>query len=194
MVHWDAVEDGGRREEQTIIECILRVESVSENNVCNLEGQNRVEVTHLLRTILRYDAGRVKQTFRDDNRVANSKRLKRLGQQRAAADRPGECDVVVGQNVASQCLGCLVELARCIDKTSLEKTLDDVVFCLLNPSALRTKRADILRVIADVSSAHDIDGCVFRLRWRNLQHITPDVINSFELECARDALRIALLN
>src|SRR5271156_2566182 len=137
MVHWDAVEDGGRREEQTIIECILRVESVSENNVCNLEGQDRVEVTHLLRTILRYDAGCVKQTFRDDNRVANSERLQWLSQQRAAADWSGECDVVVRENVASQRFECLVELARRIEKTSLEETLDDVVLSLLNPRALR---------------------------------------------------------
>ena len=90
-------------------------------------------------------------------------RLQRLGQQRTAADRPGEGDVVVGEDVAGQSFERLVELAGRIEQAGLEEALDDVVLCLLDPGALSTERAHVLRVVADVGGADDIQGGVLRL-------------------------------
>ena len=131
-------------EEQTIVEGVLGIQAVSENDVCKLEGQNSVEVAHLLRTVLRDDGGGVEQTLGDDDGVADGDGLQGLGQQRAATDRPGEGDVVIGEDVAGERLECLVELAGGIEQASLEEALDYVVLCLLDPRALSSERAYIL--------------------------------------------------
>ena len=162
VVHGDAVEDRGRGEEQAIVEGVLGVEPVSEDDVRDLEGQNRVEIAHLLCAVLRHDAGGIEQALGDDDGVADGERLQRLGQQRTAADRPGERDVVVGQNIVGERFERLVELAGRIEKTGLEEALDDVVLSLLDPGALSTERADVLCVVADVGRADDLKRGVLR--------------------------------
>ncbi len=182
VVHGDAIEDAGRREEQPIVEGVLGIETVSEDDVGNLEGQDRVEVAHLLCAILRHDAGGIEQALGDDDRVADGERLERLGQQRPAADRAGEGDVVVGQNIVREGFERLVELAGRIEKAGLEEAFDDVVLCLLDPGALGTEGADVLCVVADVGRADDFKRGVCSLRRRNLEDIAPDVVDRFELE------------
>ena len=108
------------------------------------------------------------------------------------ADRAGERDVVIGQDVARQRFQRLVELAWRVEQTGLEETLHDVVFRLLDPCALGAQRADVGGVVADVGRADDIHRGVLRLWWRDLQHIAPDVVDRFELQSARGALRVAL--
>src|SRR5262249_49179747 len=153
----------------------------------NLEGQNRVEVAHLLGAILRHNAGGVEQALGDDDGIADGERLKRLSQQSTAADGTRKSDVVVGQNVIFQRFACLIKLAGRIEEACLEEARNDVVLILLDPGALRTEGADILRVLADVGRANDFKRGVLRLRWRNLQHVAPDMVNRLELQSAGDA-------
>src|SRR5713101_3043570 len=100
MVHGDAVEDGCRWEEQAIVEGVFGVKPVSENDVGDLEGQNCVEVAHLLGSVLGDDPGGVEQALGDEDGVSYGNRLERLREQGAATDRAGEGDVVVGQDIA----------------------------------------------------------------------------------------------
>ncbi len=160
----------------------------------DLEGEDRVQVAHLLGAVLGDDAGGIEQALGEDDGVADGDRLQRLGQQGAAADRPREGDVVVGEDIACQGLERLVELAGSVEQTGLEEPLDDVVLSLLHPGALCAERADVLRVVADVGGADDIERGVLGLRRRNLQNIAPDVIDRLELQGAGDALGIALFH
>src|SRR6202007_3147546 len=111
---------------QAIVEGVLGIQTVSKNDVRDLEGKNRIEVAHLLCAVLRYHASRIEQALGDHDGVADGERLKRFGQQRAAADRTGERDVVVGQNIVRERFERLVELPRRIEKTGLEEGVDDV--------------------------------------------------------------------
>ena len=130
----------------------------------DLEREDRVQVAHLLLPILRNDGRGVEQALRNNDRIADGERLQRLGQQRTAADRPRERDVVIGKNVVRQSFQRFVELAGCIEKAGLEESLDDIIFCLLNPGALRAERADVLGIVADVGRADDIKRGVLLLR------------------------------
>ena len=92
------------------------------------------------------NGGRVDQALRDDDRIADGQRLQRLGQQRAHADGPRHLDLVIGQDVAGDLLHDLVEVRRSIEQAGLEQTVDDVVFSLLYPCALRAQRRYVLRI------------------------------------------------
>ena len=88
VVHRDALKDGGRGEEHAVVEGVLGVQPVAEDDVRDLEGENGVEVAHLLRAILGDDAGGVDQALGEDDRVADGGGLKRLREQGADADGP----------------------------------------------------------------------------------------------------------
>src|SRR5216684_2158392 len=85
-------------------------------------------------------------------------------------------------------------VSRVRQRAGLEEALDDVVFCLLDPGALGTERADVLCVVADVGCADDFKRGVRGLWRRNLQDIAPDMIDRFELEGAGNALWVALFD
>ena len=89
------------------------------------------------------------------------------------ADRPRQRDVVVGEDIVGQRLERLVELAGSIEQAGLEEPLDDVVFSLLNPGALRAERADVLSIVADVGCADDVKRGVLGFLRRNLQRHSP---------------------
>lgn len=129
---------------------------MGEDDVGNLEGQDGVEIPHLLCAVLGDDAGGVEQTLRDDDGIANRERFKRLGQHGAATDRPGEGDVVVSQDIACEGFEGLVELAGSIDEAGLEEAFDDIVLRLLDPRALGAEGAYVLGIVADIGSADDI--------------------------------------
>jgi len=74
----------------------------------------------LLRAILADDSSSVDQALRGNDRVADSNRLERLGEQRAARDRPREGDVVVSKDIACESFKRLVELAGSVEETSLK--------------------------------------------------------------------------
>ncbi len=186
--------DGGGGEEETVVEGVLGVEPVTEDDVGDLEGEDCVEIAHLLGAVLRDDGGGVEQALGDDDGVADGDGLERLGEQRAAADGTGEGDVVVGEDIAGESFEGLVELAGCIDEAGLEEAVDDVVFSLLDPGALGAERAYILCIIADVGGSDDIEGGVLGLLGGDFEDVTPDVVDGLELEGAGDALGIALLN
>ena len=194
MVHGDAIEGRGGGEEETVVEGVLGVEPVTEDDVCDLEGQDRIEVAHLLGAILRDDGGGVEETLGDDDGVADGDGLEGLGKQRAAADGTGQGDVVIGEDIAGESFEGFVELAGGIDEASLEEAVDDVVLGLLYPGALGAEGTDILGVIADVGGSYDIERGVLGLLSGNFENVTPDVINGLELEGTGDALGIALLN
>ena len=194
VVHGDAVEDGVGGEEQAIVEGVLGIQAVREDDVRDLEGEDGVEVAHLLRAVRGDDGGGVEQALGDDDGVADGDGLERLGEQRAATDGPGEGDVVVGEDIAGESFEGLVELAGCIEEAGLEEALDDVVLSLLDPGALGSERAYILGVVADVGGADDIEGGVGGIGWGNLEDVAPDVVDGLELEGAGDALGVALLN
>ncbi len=148
MVHGDLLEDGGGGEEQTIAEGVLGVQTMVEDDVRNLEGKDGFEVAHLLRAVAGKNAGGVDQALGEDDGVADGERLERLGQQGAYADRSAGLNVVVDEDVVGESLERLVEVRRRVQQAGLEEALDDVVFGLLLPLALRAERADIGSVVA----------------------------------------------
>ncbi len=194
MVHGDTVEDGVGGEEQTVVEGVLGIQTMREDDMRELEGQDSVEVAHLLRAVRCDYGGGVEQALGDDDGVADSDGLQRLREERAATDGPGEGDVVIGEDIAGESFERLVELAGSIEQACLEEALQYVVLCLLDPGALRSEWAYILRVVADVGGPDDIEVRVGGFRWGNLEDVAPDMIDGLELEGAGDALRIALFN
>ena len=88
--------------------------------MCNLEGQDGVEVAHLLRAVLGDDAGGVEQALGDDDGVADGNRFQRLREKGTAADGAREGDVVVGEDIACERFECLVELAWGIEESGLK--------------------------------------------------------------------------
>ncbi len=147
VVHGDAVEDGVGGEEQAIVEGVLGIQAVGEDDVRDLEGEDSVEIAHLLRAVGGDDGGGVEQALGDDDGVADGDGLQRLGKERAATNGAGEGDVVVSKDVAGKSFQGLVELAGCIEEASLEEALEDIILCLLDPGALCAERADILGVV-----------------------------------------------
>ena len=194
VVHGDAVEDRIGGEEQAIVEGVLGIEAVRQDDVGDLEGEDGVEVAHLLRTVLRQDSGGVNEALGDDDGVADGHRLERHGEQSANPDRSREGDVVVSEDIAGEGFEGLVEVAGGVEEPGLEEALNDVVLSLLNPGALGAEWAYVLRVVTDVGGADDIHGGVGRLRRRNLEDIAPDVIDGLECEGSGDALGVAFLN
>ena len=76
----------------------------------------------------------------------------------------------------------------------MEEPLNDVIFSLLYPGALRSEWRNILGVIGDVRRAchFHVDvvcGCL-----RNLQHVSPDVIDRFKLDGILFALGVAFFH
>ncbi len=51
VVHGDALEDRGGGEEQAIVEGVLGVQAMAEDDVGELEGEDGVQVAHLLRAV-----------------------------------------------------------------------------------------------------------------------------------------------
>src|ERR1700738_3303792 len=133
---------------------------MGQDDVGDLEGQDGVEVAHLLRAVRGYDCGGVEQTLGDDDGVADRDGLERLGEQRAATDGPREGDVVVGEDVAGEGFEGLVEVTGSINEAGLEEAFDDVILRLLDPGALGSEGADVLRVVADVGCADYVKGGV----------------------------------
>ena len=86
VVHGDAVEDGVSGEEQAIVEGVLGIQAVAEDDVRDLEGEDGVEVAHLLGAVRGDDGGGVEQALGDDDGVADGDGLQRLGEQGAATD------------------------------------------------------------------------------------------------------------
>ncbi len=87
----------------------------------------------------------------------------------ADADGPGDGDVVIGEDIAGERLKGLVEVAGSVEQTGLEEAVDDVILGLLHPGALCAERADILRVVADVGGAFDLERGVFGLAGGDLR-------------------------
>ena len=185
VVHRDALEDRGGGEEQAIAEGVLGVQAMAEDDVGDLEGEDRVQIAHLLRAVGGDDGGGVDQALGEDDGVADGERLKRLGEQRADADRAAGLNVVVDEDVVGEGFEGLVELAGRVEQAGLEEALDDVVLGLLHPLALGAERADIGCIVGDVLRVDDFERGVLGVVVRDLEDVAPDVVDGLELEGAR---------
>ena len=132
-VHRNALEHRGRREEQAVVERVLRIQPVPKDDVRKLERQNRVQVRGLLRAIRCDDGGGIKQALRDHDRVSDRKTLEWFRQQCTNVNWGADRNVVVDQDVVRQRLERLVEVARRIQKSGLIQPFEDVIFGLLHP-------------------------------------------------------------
>ena len=99
MREGEAGEGGLRWEEEAIAEGELGVDVVAEDDVSDLEGEESVEVTHLLGTVCGDYGGGVDEALGDQDGVADGNGLEGLGEQGANADWAIDGDLVVSEDV-----------------------------------------------------------------------------------------------
>ena len=192
VVHGQALEGRLRGEHHAVGEGVLGVDVVAEDDVRNLEGEHGVQVAHLLRAVGALDGGGVDQALGEQDRVADGERLERLGEQGAHADGARGRDLVVDEDVVGEVGERLVEGAGRVDQAGGVEALDDVVFGLLDPLALRAERADVVGggVLGLVDCADDFEAGLVGFGGGNLQLVAPDVVDGLELEDVRGRLGV----
>src|ERR1700733_15469218 len=98
--HVDALKGGLVREQKTIVEGVTRVDVMTQNNVCQLEGQHCGQIC--------FRRKHVDQTLAQDDRVAHCQRFERCGEQHTAVNRVADLDVVADDDVVGNLLQNLV--------------------------------------------------------------------------------------
>jgi hypothetical protein len=160
----------------------------------DLEGQQGIEVTHLLGTVRGDHGGGVNQALGDQDGVANGNRLKRLGEQGANADGAVDGDLVVGEDVVGQEGENLVEVAGCVDEAGRKEAVDDVILSLLDPLALGAEGAEVAILRALVGSTFDFDVSLVLFLGGNLERVTPDLVDGLELQAVGGALGVSFFD
>ena len=183
-----------RWEEQTIAEGVLGIDVVTEDDVGDLEGEESVEVAHLLRAVGGDDGGGVDEALGDEDGVTDGDRLEGLGEQRADADGAIDGNLVVGQDVVGQLGENLVEVAGSVDEAGRVEALDDVVLSLLNPLALGAERAEVAVLLAFVGGTFDFEVGLILFLGGNLQRVAPDLVDGLELQAVRGALGVGFFD
>ena len=196
MVHRNFCKGRLLREHQVIVEGILGVDVVAEQNVCYLEGQQRVEVALLFRllTIRGGNRRRIQQALGYQDRVADRQGLQRLRKQRTHLQGTIYRNLVVRKNIVGQQLEGLVEVAGSVDQAGLVQAVNDIVLGLLHPLALRLQRAHIRSIRGSVGRALHLKRRLVSFLRRNLQRVAPDVVHSLELQGVARALGIGFFD
>jgi len=120
-----------------------------------LEGKDRIQSCPLLARRLADDGCGVEQALGEDDGVADRDRLQ-TAQSAACGSESGRDSVMCcrrgyfrpsASSVLSNSLGA-------VEKTGLEKSLDDVILSLLNPCTLSAERTDVLGLRCSRRSAN----------------------------------------
>ena len=161
------------RKQHAVVECVLAAQVMSQDNVRQLMRQHCRQAGFVGQHIDHAPA--------DHNRVAHAERFQRRRKQNTRADRPRQLDIVGDLQVVDDRLKNFVEFAIGRQQSGALQALENVVFCLLLPFALRGQRRRILRGGRIVLHAIHPDVCQLVVRGTHLQVVSPQA--GLRLEC-----------
>ena len=139
VVHVDLLERGFVGEEQAVVECVARVDMVSERDVGKFQRYDRG-----IRLLVGH---RVNQSLAEQNGVPDRSGFNRGGKQHAAVHRVRECQIVRHGQVDDDLIqhrGLKTAGCQRSHKAGLHQAIEHVILSLGNPSARGLERAHVL--------------------------------------------------